>query len=95
MAVSYWESVEPWLERRGIEVVGASPDADTPLWQADLTGAVALVIGAEDIGLSVQAASIAARTMRIPQSETGVDSLNASVAAAVLLYEAVRQRTGG
>lgn len=95
VAVSYWESVEPWLERRGIEVVGASPDADTPLWQADLTGAVALVIGAEDIGLSVQAASIAARTMRIPQSETGVDSLNASVAAAVLLYEAVRQRTGG
>lgn len=95
VAVSTWDMAQPWLSQREIALVAASPDAATSLWHADLTGPVAVVIGAEDTGLSPQAAAMATRTVRIPQHETGVDSLNASVAAAIVLFEAVRQRTVG
>lgn len=94
LAVSTWAETAPWLEERGIEMVGTSPDGELPLWNADLTGSVALVIGAEDTGLSEHAASLAGALVAIPQSEAAVDSLNASVAAAVVLFEAVRQRSG-
>ncbi|MGB8361124.1 MAG: RNA methyltransferase [Acidimicrobiia bacterium] len=92
LAVSSWEEMIPWLEDHGIGVVAASPDGDVSLWDADLQGPVALVIGAEDAGLSEQAAAIARELVVIPQTDRGVDSLNASVAAAVVLFEAVRQR---
>lgn len=92
LAVSSWEETAPWLEDRGIEVLGASPDGRALLWDSNLNGPTAIVIGAEDAGLSEQARSIARKLVRIPQADVGVDSLNASVAAAVLLFEAVRQR---
>lgn len=95
LAVSSWEEATSWLEERGIDLVAASPDGAESLWESDLTRAVAVVIGAEDRGLSERAVSLAAQTVLIPQSVTGVDSLNASVAAAVVLFEAVRQRTTG
>jgi RNA methyltransferase, TrmH family len=95
LAVSSWEETAPWLEGRGVEVVGASPDGENTLWAADLTRAVAVVIGAEDRGLSEVARSIAGTLVSIPHSYAGVDSLNASVAAAVVLFETVRQRTVG
>jgi TrmH family RNA methyltransferase len=95
LAVSSWEETRPWLEERGIDVVAASPDGQGPPWETDLTGPIAIIIGAEDAGLSGQARSIAREIVAIPQEDEGVDSLNASVAAAVLLFEAVRQRIGG
>lgn len=94
LAVSSWEETQPWLEGRGIDVVASSPDGQAVLWDVDLTGPVAMVIGAEDVGLSGQARSIAREIVAIPQADAGVDSLNASVAAAVLMFEAVRQRVG-
>lgn len=95
LAASSWDEVEPWLEERGISIVAASPDATKSLWQSDLTGPIAVVIGAEDEGLSEHARSLAHRRVAISQLQAGVDSLNASVAAAVVLFEAVRQRRAG
>jgi len=92
IAVTRWEQAAPWLEGRRIRTVAATPGAATPYWDADLTGPLALVIGAEDAGLSAAAAAAADALVTIPQSHEGVDSLNASVAAAVVLFEAVRQR---
>jgi TrmH family RNA methyltransferase len=92
LAVSSWEETIAWLDDHGIGVVAASPDGDVSLWDADLRGPVAIVIGAEDAGLSEQASATARELVVIPQTDRGVDSLNASVAAAVVLFEAVRQR---
>lgn len=93
LAVSSWGDVEPWLTEHGISVVAGAPEGGVPLWEASLLGSVAIVIGAEDAGLSENATSVADQLVAIPQAEAGVDSLNASVAAAVMLFEAVRQRT--
>ncbi|MGD2044034.1 MAG: RNA methyltransferase [Acidimicrobiia bacterium] len=94
LAVASWEETNSWLEEHGIEVFGASPDGAVPVWEADMTGPSAIVIGAEDEGLSKQATAAAEKLVVIPQADAGVDSLNASVAAAVVLFEAVRQRMG-
>lgn len=90
-----WDELESWVRDRGIRLVAASPDGGTTLWQTDLNGPLAVVVGAEDEGLSERAQSVAHHLVAIPQAETGVDSLNASVAAAVVLFEAVRQRSSG
>ncbi|HWB90000.1 MAG TPA: TrmH family RNA methyltransferase [Acidimicrobiia bacterium] len=95
LAVSSWDETAPWLDREGIELVAASPDGDLSLWEADLTHTLAIVIGAEHAGLSERAASLAKRLVVIPQADGVVDSFNASVAAAIVLVEAVRQRTVG
>ena len=90
-----WGQLETWLANSGVEVVAANPHADKTLWETDLTGPVAIAIGAEDAGLSARAEATADHLVAIPQSMKGVDSLNASVAAAVVLFEAVRQRGRG
>ena len=95
LAVSSWEEVEAWLADREVSVVAASPFGRATLWETDLAGSVAVVIGAEDRGLSERAESVAHELVAIPQANTGVDSLNASVAAALVLFEAIRQRTLG
>lgn len=92
VAVSSWEEVTPWLDDHEIRLVAASPDATTALWDVDLTGSIAVVVGAEDRGLSPEARSRARQTIVIPQLVDSVDSLNASIAAAIVLFEAVRQR---
>lgn len=94
LALSAWDELEPWLKERDIEVLCATPTAAEPVWDIDLTGAVALVVGAEDTGVSERAAAVADRAVHIPQATGTVDSLNVSVASAVLLFEARRQRSG-
>jgi TrmH family RNA methyltransferase len=76
------------LERGSVFV--ATPDATTILWDADLTGVAAVVIGSERAGVST-AWHGAGTPVRIPMAGHA-DSLNASVSAAVVLFEAVRQR---
>jgi RNA methyltransferase, TrmH family len=93
LAMSDWDELGPWLDANGIRVVCATPDATEPVWEAHLTGPLALVVGAEDVGLSDRALALADRTVLIPQDTGIVDSLNVSVAAAILLFEARRQRT--
>ena len=69
----------------------AVADGGSPLWQADLSGGVALVLGAEGKGVRPLVRRTCDGAVSIPLGP-GVESLNVSVAAAVLLYEARRQR---
>ena len=92
VSVSTWDELEPWLEERDVEVLCSSPAAAETIWEVDLTGPVALVVGAEDAGVSEQAVHRADRVVCIPQATGAVDSLNVSVATGVLLFEARRQR---
>lgn len=71
----------------------AAGDAETELWEADFTGGVALVLGAEGKGLRPLVRKTCDRAVAIPLTGN-TESLNVSVAAAVLLVEACRQRRG-
>ena len=72
-------------------VAGATGETGTPMWQADLSGGLAFVFGAEGKGLRPLVRKMCDLEVSIPQLGQ-VESLNVSVAAAVLLYEARRQR---
>ncbi len=72
-------------------VAGAAGETGTPMWQADLSGGLAFVFGAEGKGLRPLVRKMCDLEVSIPQLGR-VESLNVSVAAAVLLYEARRQR---
>jgi 23S rRNA (guanosine2251-2'-O)-methyltransferase len=72
-------------------VVGAAGDARRSMWEVDLSGGLALVFGAEGKGLRPLVRRTCDELVSIPLEGT-VESLNVSVAAAVLLYEAKRQR---
>jgi len=72
-------------------VYGAATDAGPPLWETDLTGGVVLVLGAEGTGIRPLVRRTCDAEVAIPLAGS-VDSLNVSVAAALLLFEAVRQR---
>lgn len=87
------EEVLSAVRGAGLKLVATSPAAKTPVWGADLTGGVALLLGAEHAGLSEWWLERADETVRIPMRAGLVDSLNVSVAGAVLLYEALRQRS--
>ena len=80
------------LKERNIWIVGTSDAAPRTLYQADLKGAVALVLGAEGTGLRQLTARTCDELVGIPMRGS-VESLNVSVASGVCLYEAVRQRT--
>ena len=79
------------LKERGIWVLGTSGDADKSLYQADLQGPVALVLGAEGAGLRQLTRKSCDELLHIPM-QGAVESLNVSVASALCLYEALRQR---
>jgi 23S rRNA (guanosine2251-2'-O)-methyltransferase len=72
-------------------VAGAVGDSGTPMWEADLSGGLAFVFGAEGNGLRPLVRRTCDLEVSIPQLGR-VESLNVSVAAALLLYEARRQR---
>ncbi len=79
------------MREHKIEVVAASPQAESPYTHADLRGAIAIAVGTEDAGLSDFWLSHADLRVRIPMLGK-VNSLNVSVAAALIAYEAMRQR---
>ena len=81
------------LKQQGIWVFGTAADGDTPLYQADLKGPAAIVIGSEGTGMGRLVAETCDFKVSIPMRGK-LNSLNASAAAAIVLYEAVRQRLG-
>ena len=79
------------LKERDIRIVGTSDDAQQSLYELDLSGPVALVLGAEGGGMRQLTARTCDALVRVPMAGA-VESLNVSVASGVCLYEAVRQR---
>jgi 23S rRNA (guanosine2251-2'-O)-methyltransferase len=79
------------VKRPDLWVYGATAEGGTPMWQTDLSGGAALVLGAEGRGLRPLVRRTCDAAVAIPLAGQ-VESLNVSVAAALLLYEAVRQR---
>ena len=79
-------------EVHGVWVVGTAGEADTLLYEADLTGPLAIVMGGEEKGLRRLTRAQCDLLVRLPMAGS-VESLNVSVAAGVALFEAVRQRT--
>lgn len=80
-----------WLADYGVRAIGTSNKADSGLYEADLAGPVALVMGGEHTGLSKGIASRCDVLVSLPM-EGVVASLNVSVATGICLYEIVRQR---
>jgi 23S rRNA (guanosine2251-2'-O)-methyltransferase len=79
------------LKEYDIRIVGASDDAEATLYDLDLTSPTAFVLGAEGEGMRQLTRKTCDQLVRIPMAGA-VESLNVSVAAAVCLYEAHRQR---
>jgi 23S rRNA (guanosine2251-2'-O)-methyltransferase len=88
-------NIADWLgEARdaGFWIWGAAGEAEMSPWEADLTGSTVIVMGGEGSGLRPRVASSCDGLLAIPQNGR-IDSLNVSVAASVLLFESVRQRS--
>lgn len=81
------------LQDAGVWIFGTAADGDRSLWEADLKGPATLVIGSEGSGMSRLTRESCDFLVSIPLRGK-VSSLNASNAAAIVLYEAVRQRLG-
>ena len=79
------------LKSKGVWIFGTAAEGSVPMYQADLTGPCAIVIGSEGDGMSRLVQKNCDVTMHIPMKGK-ITSLNASAAASILLYEAVRQR---
>ena len=79
------------LKKRGIWVFGAAAEGTVPLYGADFKGAAAIVIGSEGDGMTRLVRESCDFLVSIPMKGR-ISSLNASAAAAILLYEALRQR---
>ena len=79
------------LRDSGVWIVGTDGAADTVVYDANLTGALALVMGGEGKGMRRLTREHCDVLVRLPM-QGGVSSLNVSVATGVCLYEALRQR---
>jgi TrmH family RNA methyltransferase len=79
------------LKARGVRLLGTSSHKGTAIWEVDWTAPVAVFIGNEGAGLSREISAALEEMVGIPHAEK-VESLNAGIAASVVLYEAARQR---
>lgn len=82
------------LQQQGLWLVGTAGEAEQCLYDLDLTGPVALLLGAEGRGLRRLTRELCDHLVHLPMAGS-LSSLNVSVAAGVALFEAVRQRRGG
>ena len=81
------------LKEKGVWIYGTAAEGSIPMYKADLTGPAAIVIGNEGDGMSPLVRKNCDVMVHIPMKGR-ISSLNASAAASILLYEAVRQRLG-
>ena len=80
------------LKQSGVRVLATSSHKGKPLHEANFTGAAVIVVGNEGAGVPPEILSLADELVNIPHSPR-VESLNAGIAASILLYEAARQRS--
>ena len=80
-----------FLQNSGIRLVAATEKADQSYTEVSYTDPTAIILGAEDTGISADSLRICDQMVKIPQFGT-IGSLNVSVAAGVMIYEAIRQR---
>ncbi|HEU4413208.1 MAG TPA: RNA methyltransferase [Candidatus Angelobacter sp.] len=81
------------LRQKGVRVIATSSHKGKPLHEADFTGAAMVVVGNEGAGVPAEILAAVDELVTIPHSSR-VESLNAGIAASILLYEAARQRRG-
>ncbi len=86
-----WQEIESLLSKRGIQLYLASAHSGIPYLQADFCKPLGVLIGGEAEGASPAGRALAQQEVRIPMPGGG-ESLNAAAAAAILLFEVVRQR---
>ncbi|NJK74555.1 MAG: RNA methyltransferase [Microcoleus sp. SU_5_6] len=79
-------------QNRGMQILATVPDASLTYWEVDLRVPTLIVLGNEGSGLSAESIGLADRQVQIPLHR-GVESLNVSIASALILYEAQRQRS--
>ncbi len=92
LAVASGNDVYQWLRSHDIPIYAARPEVSSSCWSRDLRGPVAFVFGNEAIGLADPWTGPEVSSVSLPMCGLA-DSLNVSVTAAVMLYEALRQRT--
>ena len=93
VAVTTTDDAIDWLRTNGVTICAATPHTETPVWDAPLGERAAIVVGSEQYGLSMPWLEASDVDVRIPMPGAVIDSLNAAASAAILLYEAVRQRS--
>lgn len=81
------------FQRDRVQVIATLPTAELTYWEADLSRPTLILLGNEGAGLSPELAEMADVGVKIPLA-VGVESLNVAIAAALILYEAKRQRLG-
>lgn len=85
------EDAAAWLKKNNIKTMAASPHAEKIYTDLDMSGSIAVIVGAEQYGLSAFWMDNADYTVKIPMLGK-IDSLNVATAATIVLYEAARQK---
>jgi 23S rRNA (guanosine2251-2'-O)-methyltransferase len=83
-----------YLKECGLKLVAATEKAKDPYYKADMKGPIAIVMGAEDTGITTEILRFADELVQIPMIGK-TSSLNVSVATGIIVYEAVKQRLSG
>ncbi|MBO3143611.1 TrmH family RNA methyltransferase [Dermatophilus congolensis] len=86
------EATLQWITENNITLIATTPDTDTLHTDIDYTGPIAIAVGTEKTGLDQRMLAAATHRVRIPM-HGHANSLNVSTSAAIVIYEAVRQRT--
>ena len=79
------------LKATGIRIVGCTEKTNDSLYESDLTGPLAIILGSEENGISGEYLKLCDQKVKIPMSGK-IESLNVSVSAGIVIYEAIRQR---
>jgi 23S rRNA (guanosine2251-2'-O)-methyltransferase len=82
-----------FLKQSGIRIIGSTEHAENYYYREDLTQPMAIVMGSEERGISIQLRKLCDAEVKIPM-QGNTSSLNVSVAAGILIFEAVKQRIG-
>lgn len=82
-----------YLKSSGLQIFAATEKAERTIFETDFNVPAAIILGSEDVGITAPLLKLADHPVSIPQYGT-IGSLNVSVAAGIIIYEAVRQRRG-